>query len=63
MSGGVLDSSAHPSRPGDARPLAVVGVPKEPVGTEARVAITPSLVPTLAKAGLRVLVERGAGAR
>ncbi|MGH9602387.1 MAG: Re/Si-specific NAD(P)(+) transhydrogenase subunit alpha [Terriglobales bacterium] len=40
----------------------IVGVPKETVAGERRVALVPDLVPKLAKAGLEVVVESGAGA-
>lgn len=39
----------------------IVGVPRELFPGERRVALTPAVVPNLAKAGLEVLVERGAG--
>jgi NAD(P) transhydrogenase subunit alpha len=39
----------------------VVGVPKESAAGEHRVALVPELVPRLAKAGLDVLVQEGAG--
>ncbi|MBI3988186.1 MAG: Re/Si-specific NAD(P)(+) transhydrogenase subunit alpha [candidate division NC10 bacterium] len=39
----------------------VVGVPCESSPHERRVALVPAVVPTLVKAGLKVLVERGAG--
>lgn len=39
-----------------------VGVPKETFPGERRVALVPTVVPSLAKAGLEVLVESGAGA-
>ena len=39
----------------------IVGVPKEVVAGERRVALVPDLVPKLAKAGLEVVVEPGAG--
>ena len=39
----------------------IVGVPKEIMDQEFRVALTPSAVATLVKAGHRVIVERGAG--
>jgi len=39
----------------------IAGVPKEVVGGERRVALVPDLAPALAKAGLDVLVEPGAG--
>jgi len=39
----------------------IVGVPKETVAGERRVALFPELVPKLAKAGLEVLVQPGAG--
>src|SRR5216684_6674825 len=40
----------------------IVGVPKESVPGERRVALVPELVPRLTKAGLQVIVESGAGA-
>jgi NAD(P) transhydrogenase subunit alpha len=39
----------------------IVGVPKESYPGERRVALVPVVVPTLAKAGLEVVVESGAG--
>jgi NAD(P) transhydrogenase subunit alpha len=39
----------------------IVGVPKESYPGERRVALTPAVVPLLAKAGLEVAVEAGAG--
>jgi len=39
----------------------IVGVPKETVAGERRVALVPDLVPKLKQAGLEVLVEAGAG--
>lgn len=39
----------------------IVGVPKESFPGERRVALVPMVVPTLAKAGLEVIVEEGAG--
>jgi H+-translocating NAD(P) transhydrogenase subunit alpha len=39
----------------------IVGVPKETYPGERRVALVPVVVPTLAKAGLEVIVEPGAG--
>ena len=39
----------------------IVGVPKESFPGERRVALVPSVIPTLAKAGLEVVVEAGAG--
>jgi len=39
----------------------IVGVPKESFPGERRVALVPSVLPNLAKAGLEVLVEKGAG--
>jgi NAD(P) transhydrogenase subunit alpha len=44
-------------------PILVAGVPRETDTRERRVALVPSSVPVLTKAGLGVLVERGAGAR
>jgi len=41
----------------------IVGVPKEIYPGERRVALTPVVVPMLAKAGLEVVVESGAGER
>ncbi len=41
----------------------IVGVPKESFPGERRVALVPSAVPTLAKAGLEVAIEAGAGAQ
>jgi NAD(P) transhydrogenase subunit alpha len=40
----------------------VVGVPRETRADERRVALTPTMVPALAKAGIDVVVEAGAGA-
>jgi H+-translocating NAD(P) transhydrogenase subunit alpha len=39
----------------------IVGVPKETYPGEQRVALVPAVIPTLAKAGLEVMVESGAG--
>jgi H+-translocating NAD(P) transhydrogenase subunit alpha len=39
----------------------IVGVPKESYPGERRVALVPAVVPTLAKAGIEVIVEAGAG--
>ncbi len=39
----------------------IVGVPKETFPGERRVALVPSVIPNLAKAGLEVIVEQGAG--
>jgi proton-translocating NAD(P)+ transhydrogenase subunit alpha len=41
----------------------IVGVPKETYPRERRVALTPAVVPLLAKAGLEVVLEAGAGER
>src|SRR5690348_8663936 len=41
----------------------IVGVPRETFPGERRVALVPSSVPTLAKGGLEVMVEAGAGAQ
>ncbi len=41
----------------------IVGVPKESYPGERRVALTPAVVPLLAKAGLQVVLETGAGER
>ncbi len=40
----------------------IVGVPRESFPGERRVALVPAVVPTLAKAGLDVVIEAGAGA-
>ena len=40
----------------------VIGVPKESYPGERRVALTPAVLPSLTRPGLRVLVEAGAGA-
>src|ERR1700693_616040 len=40
----------------------IVGVPTESFPGERRVALTPSVIPNLAKAGMEVVVEAGAGA-
>jgi H+-translocating NAD(P) transhydrogenase subunit alpha len=39
----------------------IVGVPRETFPGERRVALVPAVIPTLAKAGLQVVVEAGAG--
>ncbi len=39
----------------------IVGVPRESYPKERRVALVPAVVPTLKKAGLDVLIEKGAG--
>ena len=39
----------------------IVGVPKETYPNERRVALAPAVLPSLAKLGLDVLVEKGAG--
>jgi NAD(P) transhydrogenase subunit alpha len=41
--------------------LMIVGVPRETFPGERRVALVPSVVPTLAKSGLEVAIEAGAG--
>jgi NAD(P) transhydrogenase subunit alpha len=41
----------------------IVGVPRETFPGERRVAVVPSSIPTLAKGGLEVVVEAGAGAQ
>ena len=41
----------------------LVGVPKETVSGERRVALVPDLVPVLTRAGLEVVVEPEAGAQ
>jgi H+-translocating NAD(P) transhydrogenase subunit alpha len=41
----------------------IVGVPRESFPGELRVALTPAVIPSLAKAGLEVVVEAGAGVR
>ena len=44
------------------KPTVTVGVLKETTPGEQRVAVVPESVPALARAGVRVLVEPGAGA-
>ena len=39
----------------------IVGVPRESFPGERRVALVPAVIPSLAKAGLEVVVEAGAG--
>ncbi|MGH9563159.1 MAG: NAD(P)(+) transhydrogenase (Re/Si-specific) subunit alpha, partial [Terracidiphilus sp.] len=39
----------------------IVGVPRESFPGERRVALVPSVVPNLAKGGMEVVVEAGAG--
>jgi NAD(P) transhydrogenase subunit alpha len=39
----------------------IVGVPKESFPGERRVALVPSVIPNLSKAGLEILIEQGAG--
>ena len=50
-----------PSNGADGQRALAVGVPAEALDGERRVAITPAVVPALAKAGARVVVESGAG--
>jgi len=40
----------------------IIGVPRESYPGERRVALVPAVLPNLAKAGLQVLIEAGAGA-
>ena len=40
----------------------IVGVPRESFPGERRVALVPGVIPNLAKAGMEVVVEAGAGA-
>ena len=40
----------------------IVGVPRETYPGERRVALVPIVIPALAKAGMEVIVEAGAGA-
>src|ERR1700739_2480087 len=40
----------------------IVGVPRESFPGERRVALVPAVIPNLAKAGLEVVLEAGAGA-
>ncbi len=47
------------NRPGDSH--VIVGVPKESYPGERRVALVPAVTPNLAKAGLEVVIESGAG--
>ena len=39
----------------------IVGVPRETYPGERRVALVPAVIPNLAKAGLEVVIEAGAG--
>ena len=39
----------------------IVGIPRETYPGERRVALVPAVIPTLAKAGIEVVVEAGAG--
>ena len=39
----------------------IVGVPRESFPGERRVALVPGVIPNLAKAGLEVVIEAGAG--
>jgi NAD(P) transhydrogenase subunit alpha len=52
---------AAPTNGADAPRALVVGVPAETYDGERRVALTPAVVPALAKAGADVVVESGAG--
>jgi NAD(P) transhydrogenase subunit alpha len=52
-----------PTNGADAPRALVVGVPAETYDGERRVALTPAVVPALAKAGADVVVESGAGLR
>ncbi len=55
-------SSPAPSNGADSsRAPLTIGVPKETLDGERRVALTPAVVPTLQKLGAEVLVESGAG--
>ena len=49
------------SQPVPPEPSVTVGVLKETARREQRVAVVPESVPVLARAGVRVLVEPGAG--
>ena len=40
----------------------IIGVPRETFPGERRVALTPAVIPSLAKAGFEVAIEAGAGA-
>jgi H+-translocating NAD(P) transhydrogenase subunit alpha len=44
------------------RQIVIIGVPKEAYPGERRVALTPAVLPLLAKAGFEVVIEPGAGA-
>jgi len=48
-------------RPASSRSDVIVGVPAESYLNERRVALVPAVLPALAKVGLQVIVERGAG--
>src|SRR5438105_5022487 len=53
--------SAVAAEPAAARPPLLIGVPKETVPGEKRVATVPDVVAKLVKIGFRVAVESGAG--
>src|SRR5499427_2206497 len=54
--------SKNSASPGRRRPrFVIVGVPKEIYPGERRVALTPAVVPLLAKVGLEVVIQAGAG--
>lgn len=59
---GDLSDGPAPSAKEDEPPVrATIGVPRETLAGERRVAVTPAVVPSLIKLGARVLVEAGAG--
>jgi NAD(P) transhydrogenase subunit alpha len=53
------DDESNSSNTGE--DLVIVGVPKESFPGERRVALVPLVIPNLAKAGIEVVIERGAG--
>jgi NAD(P) transhydrogenase subunit alpha len=49
------------NRPAQEKSLVIVGVPRESFPGERRVALAPVVIPNLAKAGIEVVIEKGAG--
>jgi NAD(P) transhydrogenase subunit alpha len=59
--GDLSDGPAPSGTEGEPPVPATIGVPRETLAGERRVAVTPAVVPSLIKLGARVLVEAGAG--
>jgi NAD(P) transhydrogenase subunit alpha len=55
------DRDAESNRSNTGEDLVIVGVPKESFPGERRVALVPLVIPNLVKAGIEVVIERGAG--